>query len=239
MAPIDSTTDDELKVNGFTVINNVYTPEEVAELAAMVSDATRSTANDVHAIRRVLQEVPALQNLVFNTALNQLISQLFGSNYAPVRSVYFDKPAGSNWFVSYHQDLTISVQARVEEPGYEKWTVKNGHYAVQAPRKLLENIFTIRIHLDDTDATNGALKVIPGSHRNGMQRAPDAGQIENLEAICAVPAGGIMIMRPLLMHASSRSTGNRSRRVIHIEFCNQEVPGRLAWSERVSGTCSA
>ena len=87
-----------------------------------------------------------------------------------MKSIYFDKPAGSNWFVSYHQDLTISVNAKIDLGGFGPWTVKQDQYAVQPPLQILENNFTIRIHLDDTDENNGALKVIPGSHLKGVCR---------------------------------------------------------------------
>lgn len=50
---------------------------------------------------------------------------------------------------------------------------------------------------------------------------------------CRVPRGGAMIMRPLLQHASSRSSSGKRRRVIHIEFSNAELPVGLNWAERL------
>jgi hypothetical protein len=47
-----------------------------------------------------------------------------------------------------------------------------------------------------------------------------------------MPAGGFMIMRPLLMHASYRTTSNKQRRVIHIEFSRQELPSEINWAEK-------
>lgn len=96
---------------------------------------------------------------------------------------------------------------------------------------VLEGGYTIRIHLDHTDEYNGALKVIPGSHLNGVRRTGemDWGQ-EDIE-ICRVNKGGVMIMRPLLVHSSSRTTNEKKRRVIHIEFCNRVLPERLGWAE--------
>lgn len=35
---------------------------------------------------------------------------------------------------------------------------------------------------------------------------------------CLVPRGGVLAMRPLLIHASSKSQSQRPRRVLHIEF---------------------
>ena len=50
------------------------------------------------------------------------------------------------------------------------WTTKQNQYAVQPPLEILQNIFTIRIHLDETNSENGALKVIEKSHLKGIYR---------------------------------------------------------------------
>ena len=95
-----------------------------------------------------------------------------------------------------HQDLTISVSQRKEIAGFGPWTVKQNQFAVQPPVDLLAGNFTVRIHLDDTDADNGALKVIPGSHLNGLRRSETIDWNSSGEKVCLVSAGGIMIMRP-------------------------------------------
>ncbi len=81
-----------------------------------------------------------------------------------VKSIYFDKPETSNWYVAYHQDLTISVDRKTPLENFGPWTVKHEQFADQPPLDILEHIFTVRIHLDDTDGDNCALKVVPGSH---------------------------------------------------------------------------
>jgi ectoine hydroxylase-related dioxygenase (phytanoyl-CoA dioxygenase family) len=103
---------------------------------------------------------------------------------------------------------------------------------VQPSLSILENIFTIRIHLDDTNEENGALRVIPGSHLNGLH-VLSSKECANEEEICQVKSGGIMIMRPLLQHASNRTTSKNRRRVIHIEFSNVNLPVGLGWAELI------
>lgn len=224
---------------GFTVINDVFDTAAVAALitcienADIVKDTFRQT-KDLFAIRQFFKEVPATLPLVFVPALQQVINTLFGHGYHVVKSIYFDKPVGSNWFVAYHQDLTISVKEKTVVEGYGPWTVKQGQYAVQPSLQVLENNFTIRIHLDNTDENNGALRVIPGSHLKGIYRPETIDWGKEVEETCAVQKGGLMIMRPLLLHASSRTTNQRPRRVIHVEFSSQELPLPLRWSERVS-----
>ena len=105
---------------------------------------------------------------------------------------------------------------------------------MQPPLDISQNIFTIRIHLDDTNEHNGALKVIPKSHLKGIYRPETINWETETEIICKVPKGGIMIMRPLLLHSSGRTTSSKKRRVIHIEFSNMELPDELKWAERMN-----
>lgn len=212
----------------------VYTEEEIRGLIAVIDNLEMSgeyfkRSADLFAIRNFLGQSESISRIVFNEKLKAIIRQEFGENYFVVKSIYFDKPASSNWFVSYHQDLTISVDKKADIPGFGPWTAKHGYYGVQAPVEILENIFTIRIHLDDTNEDNGALKVIPQTHRNGVRRMNDLVVVN--EVSCNVPKGGIMLMKPLLMHRSSRSKNEKRRRVIHIEFSDMALPGGLHWAE--------
>ena len=236
---ITQTQKTEIKENGFTTVDNIYTEKEIAQILWTI-DQTNQTKEtfrksaDLFAIRQFLKEIPEIRNLVFNKKLNNVIGQIFGKNYFVVKSIYFDKPETSNWYVAYHQDLTISVDKKVELANFGPWTTKQNQFAVQPPIHILENNFTIRIHLDDTDENNGALRVIPKSHSKEIYRPETIDwKVEN-ETTCAVNKGGIMIMKPLILHSSSRTTNNKKRRVIHIEFSNQELPEELNWAERMN-----
>lgn len=226
---------DTLRLKGYTVIDNIYRPDEIDAISQSIIHAStskptfRKTA-DLFAIRQFLKEVPEVQPLIFNAKLNALIAEYIGSDYFVVKSIYFDKPEHSNWFVAWHQDLTISVDKKLELPGFGHWTVKQDQYAVQPPLGILENIFTIRIHLDDTNEENGALRVIPGSHLRGVYRHSSKESVHE-EEICQVKSGGIMIMQPLLQHASNRTVSRNRRRVIHIEFSNVKLHQGLEWAE--------
>jgi hypothetical protein len=232
---------EDIEELGYTVIENVFSGSEIGHLAGLVGKADpaqetfRKTA-DLFAIRQFLKQVPDAVPIIFNKRFTHLIHAIFGQGYFAVKAIYFDKPGASNWFVSYHQDLTISVKQRFAVPGFGPWTVKQQQFAVQPPVGLLEKNFTIRIHLDHTDAANGALRVIPRSHRKGIYRPDTIDWAQEREDTCIVPEGGIMVMRPLLLHASSRSAGESSRRVIHIEFSDQELPTPLQWAELLRWT---
>lgn len=229
----------EITELGFTIINGIYSNEEVDNIIKMIdaTDSSKETfrkTSDLFAIRQFLKELPDTYTLIFNTALKSVIEQVFGNDYFVVKSIYFDKPESSNWYVSYHQDLTISVDKKSELEHFNFWTVKQNQFAVQPPIHILQNNFTIRIHLDDTDENNGALKVIEKSHLKGIYRPETINREYEKESVCLVEKGGIMIMKPLLLHSSGRTNNNKKRRVIHIEFSNTELPGTLKWAERVN-----
>lgn len=228
----------EINSEGFTIINTVYTENEIEKLISLIGNNTENKADtstfrksqDLFAIRQFHREIPETLPYIFNENLKDIIESTFGEGYFITKSIYFDKPEKSNWFVAYHQDLTISVDKKIEIENFENWTIKQNQFAVQPPKEILENNFTIRIHLDTTTKYNGALKVINNSHSKGIFRVENL-EIEN-ETICEVEKGGIMIMKPLLFHASNKTTNNERRRVIHIEFSNQELPYGLEWSEK-------
>ena len=228
----------EIDTEGFTIINTVYTENEIEKLISLIENNTQNKeesatfrkSQDLFAIRQFHKEIPETLPYIFNQNLKDVIETTFGEGYFITKSIYFDKPEKSNWFVAYHQDLTISVDKKVEIENFENWTIKQNQFAVQPPKEILENNFTIRIHLDNTTKDNGALKVINDSHSKGIVRVENL-QTEN-ETICEVEKGGIMIMKPLLFHASNKATNNQRRRVIHIEFSNQILPDGLEWSEK-------
>ena len=234
---VRSNIGEKLTQDGFAIIDDIFNKGEINAIIHKLSQveitkSTFRTTQDLFAIRQFLKEVPETLPLIFNTKLNRLISEFFGEDFFVTKSIYFDKPEKSNWFVAYHQDLTISVDKKLDIEGFGGWTAKQNQFAVQPPLDILKNNFTIRIHLDDTDENNGALKVVPGSHLKGVHRIEDIGWIKEIETFCNVKSGGVMIMKPLLFHASNRTTNNSKRRVIHIEFSNSSLPNLLQWSEK-------
>ena len=89
------------------------------------------------------------------------------------------------------------------------------------------------LHLDDCDESNGPLRVIPGSHGQGILSSEQIARHrqETAEVVCTVPAGGALVMAPLLLHASSRARSPSHRRVLHLEFAPLGLlPEGLAWA---------
>ena len=126
------------------------------------------------------------------------------------------------------------VRDRKEVVGFGPWTIKESIIHVQPTADVLSGILAIRLHLDASEADNGPLRVIPGSHKHGrlsserVSAYPTEGSV-----VCTVPRGGALLMRPLLLHASSACVIPRPRRVIHLEYAADELPSGLEWRDRV------
>ena len=226
----------ELENEGYSIIFSLFSDKEISEIICCIEEAEKKDSSflrtkDLFAIRQLMNVIPELKGHIFNHNFSNLLSDLGFSEKSLTKAIYFDKPSSSNWFVAYHQDLSISVDQKTELENYSKWTFKKGQHGVQPPVEILENTTTIRIHLDKTNEKNGALKVIPGSHLNGVYRAEFLDK--KTEQICSVEKGGVMLMKPLTFHASSRTINNKRRRVIHMEFCNHQLAKPLNWLERM------
>lgn len=148
-----------------------------------------------------------------------------------MRGILFDKIPDANWKVPWHQDVTIAVQDKVEAEDFGPWSVKANVLHVQPPASILEHMLSVRLHLDDCGEENGALRVISGSHKRG--RIPED-QIQSVrdtsqETLCSVRVGGALIMRPLLLHASSPSHAPAHRRVVHLDFAAVSLPSGMRW----------
>ncbi|MGV3588785.1 MAG: WYL domain-containing protein [Adhaeribacter sp.] len=230
----------KVKKRGFAILENIYTNKEVGRMLSMITRASADQerfrrTDDLFAIRGLLQEIPNLKEVLFNSNLCTLVKEGFGKDYFLTKAIYFDKPPQSNWYVTWHQDVPINVKAKVETEGFRSWTHKAGLTSVIPPVEYLHRGFTVRIHLDDTDEKNGALKVIPKSHFNILSAEEIAALRETTESkCCKVAKGGVHLMKPLTLHASAKTQNDKHRRIIHLEFNNLELPGELEWLERQS-----
>lgn len=219
-------TDQQFTVaeHGFTLARAVVSKDAVRQLADAMPTA------DGPGLRRMLT-APCVAEFANSAAIRNLLRPHFANEPFPVRAILFNKSADSNWFVSWHQDLTIAVARREEVDGFGPWSVKDDVPHVQPPTSLLERMLAVRLHLDDADESNGALRVIPSSHQSGRLTPTQIEQARECcgDIICTAETGDVLLMRPLILHASSRSTDDRPRRVLHIEYAEFALPGGLAW----------
>jgi ectoine hydroxylase-related dioxygenase (phytanoyl-CoA dioxygenase family) len=191
--------------------------------------------DDTRYPERNLLSVPTVRALAISRPVREIIETVLGPECFAATGIFFNNTRSSNWKVSWHQDLTITVREREDVTGFGPWTKKAGILHVQPPPEIMSGVLAIRLHLDESGLDNGPLRVIPGSHRKGRLSAEQIGIWNKDDSVtCTVAKGGALVMRPLLLHASSACAIPKSRRVIHLEFAAVELPQGLEWYDRVS-----
>lgn len=211
---------------GFEVIKGVLNSAEIGELRVAVDEL--AAAEEKACVCGVAGKSVLIRDLAESNTLRRFLP----ADYILVRSILFDKTADENWPVLWHQDLTIAVRERKEVAGYGPWSVKDGVEHVQPPSEVLQQMVTLRVHLDPTPETNGALRVIKQSHQSGkmetssVHKAVKGGQ----EVVCECEPGDVLKMSPLVLHASRRSEQPTRRRVLHFEYAHKDcLHSELRW----------
>lgn len=113
---------------------------------------------------------------------------------------------------------------------YPYWYVRIGEEA--------SDVATALLFLDDADAANGTLRVLPGSHQQGpVPRDPDdpTGSLadprkldRSREVVVEAPAGSVLFFGSLLVH---RSEANRSERPRRALLPSYQPAGRPRWHD--------
>jgi ectoine hydroxylase-related dioxygenase (phytanoyl-CoA dioxygenase family) len=203
--------------DGYAIETQVFGKTEIAQLIAQIGSAglPRSRAGIRHAMKH-----PVVAAFARDSRLLQLAQQVLGPAAFPFRATLFDKSSTANWLVVWHQDTALPLRERRETPGWGPWSVKDGVIYAHAPASALEEVLALRVHLDDSTLQNGPLRVLPSTHTIGVL---SDGELQKLSkrataVDCLVPRGGVLAMRPLIVHASSKSQSEAPRRVLHIEY---------------------
>ena len=222
----------KLEKNGYSVLNDIYTRKELRRIGKVLHNYFADSKESSFGKRTLFMDIPELRSEVINKNLLEIVKAI-DPNAFLTKAIYFDKPDSNNWSVAWHQDVPINVTEKILVDGFNSWTKKKEVTSVCPPEEILKSSFTIRIHLDTTNEQNGALKVIPGSHTKRFTDAEREAITLNVNpVVISVPEGGVQLMKPLLLHASSKSQNQKRRRVIHLEFCSHELPDGLEWLER-------
>ncbi len=215
--------------NGLEIIKNFLPQEMIEEIIHEVSSYEGNDAK--HGIRNAEKKFSSINTLIKSQLVQDKAKEILGSSPMLVRSIFFDKTPEKNWLVTWHQDKTISVNAKTEITGWGPWSVKDNSHHVQPDLSVLNQMVTFRLHLDDANENNGCLKVIPNSQNKGIMKQSDIDTIVKTERSfnCVVQAGDVVLMRPHILHSSSKSTTPNHRRVVHLEFSNYDLPQGLKW----------
>lgn len=227
----ESSLQESFSAQGYIVLPRFLDDLELRALEARLAAGTGGLAGS-----RALLELPWCLSLARRIQSDTRLSSICGSSSRVVLCTYFEKSPSKNWLVALHQDLSIPAFERTEALGCSGWSEKDGRLFVQPPLEVLERSVAARVHLDACDEETGALRVVPRSHYLGRMRPQEAFAARRMygERSVAVPPGGLMLMRPLLLHASSKVTSNARRRVLHFLFGPSRLPGAVQWPELVS-----
>jgi len=220
----------QIDEDGFAVVFPLLDQGECDELAKRLSSIPASTAG----ARRLLDEAWC-RALARRIGDHPAIRPMLPDGAVAIQCIYFQKSTGKNWLVPFHQDVSMPVASRVDHPSLSGWSEKEGSLHVLAPLELLERMIAVRLHVDECGEEDGPLRLVPGSHRLGRldAQAIAAARRDFGESIAVVPRGGGLAMRPLILHASSKSTGAGQRRVLHFVFAPPRLPMGLAWRDAV------
>jgi Phytanoyl-CoA dioxygenase (PhyH) len=212
---------------GFAVVPGVLRTRDCDSLAKYLpAPATLPTGS------RSLLAQAWCASLARHLRRNVHLAPLIPPSYVAAQCTYFEKSTSHNWLVPVHQDLSIPIAERVPDTTLRGWSEKEGSLFVQAPTTLLERLVAVRLHLDPCTSQDGPLRVIPASHTLGPLSPEAAVSLRTTasEVACHVERGAALVMRPLLVHASSKSTGTSRRRVLHFLFGPKTLPLGLRWS---------
>jgi hypothetical protein len=236
----------DLEQQGFALWPGAIREEELQVLreacsANVVPDASAHRSNQLYARRNLLADVPAVYALAQSETLRTLVQAVLGPEFTVVRALLFDKVPEANWHVGWHQDLMIPLAERRDVQSFSAWSLKAGFVHAKPPRSVLEQMVTLRVHLDDCQTANGPLRLIAESHARGEIRLEEVRSVaeSGVEVTCIASTGDVLAMRPLVLHASSPATEPAHRRVVHIEYARLCLPEPLRWPNWLTESSAA
>jgi hypothetical protein len=203
--------------HGYCIVEDVFSRTDMTGVLKRLSCAPleRTKAGARH-----LLAVPVVRDVAVDSRMLAIAIEFVGRGAVPFRATLFDKSPTANWLVVWHQDTALPLRMRCDDSTWGPWSSKAGILYAHAPAWALEQVVALRVSLDDSSKTNGPLRVLPNTHLSGVltdaaieQLARSATSVD-----CIARAGGVVAMRPLTVHASSKSIDDQPRRVLHIEY---------------------
>lgn len=211
-----------IEETGFAILPGLFSREYLDRLLQEINELApqRSRAGVRHALG--LSPVAAAAR---EPQMIELARGVLGLDAFPYRATLFDKSPASNWLVVWHQDTALPLRKRVDLPGWGPWSVKEGIAYAHAPASALSQVLALRVSFDDSTVENGPLRVLPRTHTQGVLSDDSIHELATRIAPvdCVVPKGGVVAMRPLVVHASSKSQTEMPRRVLHIEYAASDT----------------
>lgn len=220
----------DFHLNGYALADVRLTDTQCDHLAVSIPSAGASRGGT-----RGLLSHPTVLQLLLHKQLGGYLWSLVGRDLVAVQATLYDRMPPAHRRGQWHQDRVVEVRERMDVAGYGPWTVKNGVPRVEPPASVLEQMLALRLYLDPCGPEDGPLRVLAGSHDRGkLSAAALEEQVSRAHAVdLHVPKGGVMLMRPLLVHSSAPARVPSHRRVLHIVLAPAEAISPLEWQTAV------
>lgn len=224
-----------LDADGFELLGRAMSSEPLVELQSVLEAAPQTAFRQrrngaTYAIRNGHLELPDLRPLLERGFLISLANEILKSPTTLVSATLFVKQPGANWFVPPHQDLFVPISGTTDDPRWTNWSTKAGVRYVEPPAEVQRELLAVRLHLDACPGVNGALEVVPGSHRKRLSEDAVAEFNEEAFEVCPAGPGEVLLMRPLLVHRSHAAKLPERRRVLHVVYSAAVLPKGLEWT---------
>ena len=203
----------QVAVDGFKTIRTHLDREILTTLGDSLFGNSRAG-------ERCLLDHPLVRETAMQLKAELIASGELDPEALAIQAIAFDKSAAANWKVSWHQDLMFPFAQQVTSQGFDLPCIKEGVHYARPPAAVLDHLLAVRLHLDDCDETNGPLRVSPRTHSQGIIKTSGIQDVlaSNGEFTCLAKQGEALLMRPLLLHASSSATQPRHRRILHLVY---------------------
>lgn len=201
----------QLKIEGFFLAKKVFDDGAVGSCCHALDNQSGNVGT------RNLLKLEYFRNLARNLGDHESFASVLNAKI-PIQATVFVKSKARNWGVALHQDRMVPM---LGEGRWPRESIKEGVPFVRPDLDFMDELVALRINLDS--ASDGDLEVVPGSHRSLKAPPRDATQVLRLGK------GDVFVMKPLLYHASSKLKSSRRRRVLHLVYGPQELPGGHRW----------
>jgi ectoine hydroxylase-related dioxygenase (phytanoyl-CoA dioxygenase family) len=217
---------EQLRVEGWALVPTSVAPSALQELRDTIFAAGSAGT-------RCLLDLPQVHRVAVSLKGELIAAGLLPPASVAVQAIAFDKTAETNWKVAWHQDLMFPFATAVAAKGYDLPSRKGGVDFARPPLPVLEEMLAVRLHLDNCDTTNGPLKICPGTHTLGLIPSDKCSPLaKDGGIVCLAEEGEVLVMKPLLLHASSQATEPKHRRVLHLVY-HSGTPMPEEWHRRL------
>ncbi|CAN5202796.1 hypothetical protein BH10PSE17_BH10PSE17_08280 [soil metagenome] len=212
---------------GFATVRDVLSPSDCDSLTMQLASMHHGAPG-----QRMHLDNAWCRSMAVRLRSSDALASLIPAGHVAVQCISFEKSGALNWLVPAHQDLSIPVARRVEHDDLIGWSLKDECLFVQPPEPVLRSLVVVRLSLDACGDDDGPLEVVPGTHALGRVPAREIRALRrgSTAVRCTHSRGDAFVMRPLLIHASSKATGSSRRRVLHFVYGPRQLPCNLQWS---------